>query len=83
MGILLLILLGLIAGIIAKWIMPGRGPQSMILTILLGIAGAVVGGFLGQAIGLGDAGFSPVGLVVAIGGSVLLLIAYGFIQKRG
>ena len=53
MGILSWILLGLIAGALAKFIMPGRDPGGLIVTILIGIAGAIVGGFLGSFIGLG------------------------------
>jgi uncharacterized membrane protein YeaQ/YmgE (transglycosylase-associated protein family) len=53
MGILAWIALGLIAGLLARYLMPGAGPGGIIVTILLGIAGALVGGFLGQLIGFG------------------------------
>ena len=53
MGILSWILLGLIAGVLAKFIMPGKDPGGIFVTILIGIAGAIVGGFLGSFIGLG------------------------------
>jgi uncharacterized membrane protein YeaQ/YmgE (transglycosylase-associated protein family) len=77
MGILSWILLGLIVGALAKWIMPGDDPGGTIITILLGIAGAFVGGFLATLIGLGTVdGFNVGSLLIAIGGSLLLLWVY-------
>ena len=77
MGILSWILLGLIVGALAKWIMPGDDPGGTIVTILLGIAGAFVGGFLATLIGLGTVdGFNLGSLLIAIGGSLLLLWVY-------
>ncbi|HEX5064734.1 MAG TPA: GlsB/YeaQ/YmgE family stress response membrane protein [Myxococcota bacterium] len=77
MGILSWILLGLIVGALAKWIMPGDDPGGTIITILLGIAGAFVGGFLATLIGLGTVdGFNIGSLLIAIGGSLLLLWVY-------
>ena len=77
MGILSWILLGLIVGALAKWIMPGDDPGGTIVTILLGIAGAFVGGFLATLIGLGTVvGFNIGSLLIAIGGSLLLLWVY-------
>jgi uncharacterized membrane protein YeaQ/YmgE (transglycosylase-associated protein family) len=77
MGILLWIVFGLIAGIIAKWVMPGRDPGGIIVTILLGIAGAVVGGYVATSFGYGSmTGFDLRSLLIAIGGAVLLLIGY-------
>ena len=77
MGILSWILLGLIVGALAKWIMPGDDPGGLIVTILLGIAGAFVGGYLATLIGLGTvSGFSVGSLLIAIGGSLLLLWVY-------
>jgi uncharacterized membrane protein YeaQ/YmgE (transglycosylase-associated protein family) len=77
MGILSWILLGLIVGALAKWIMPGDDPGGIIVTILLGIAGAFVGGFIATLIGLGSvSGFNLGSLVIAIGGSLLLLWIY-------
>ncbi|NNL64929.1 MAG: GlsB/YeaQ/YmgE family stress response membrane protein [Myxococcales bacterium] len=74
MGILSWIILGLIVGALAKWIMPGDDPGGLILTTLLGIAGAFVGGFLGSLLGLGTAGgFSVGNLVLATAGALLLL----------
>ena len=77
MGILSWILLGLIVGALAKWIMPGDDPGGTIITILLGIAGAFVGGYLATLIGLGTVdGFNVGSLLIAIGGSLLLLWVY-------
>lgn len=77
MGILLWILFGLIAGAIAKVLMPGEDPGGFIVTILIGIVGAVLGGWLGSAIfGVGVSGFNLPSFLVAIGGAVLLLIIY-------
>jgi uncharacterized membrane protein YeaQ/YmgE (transglycosylase-associated protein family) len=74
--------MGLIVGALAKWIMPGRDPGGIIITILLGIAGAFVGGFIGSALGLGSVtGFNVGSLALAVGGALLLL--WGHRQLRG
>jgi len=76
MGILWTLLIGLVAGALAKLIMPGRDPGGIIVTMLLGVAGAFVAGFLGRAMGwYTDVGDSP-GLIAAVIGSVLLLAVY-------
>ena len=75
MGILGWILFGLIAGVIAKLIMPGKDPGGFIVTILLGIAGAFMGGFIGQALGLYAEG-ETAGIFMAILGAILLLAIY-------
>jgi uncharacterized membrane protein YeaQ/YmgE (transglycosylase-associated protein family) len=75
MGILSWILFGLIAGVIAKLIMPGKDPGGFIVTILLGIAGAFMGGFIGQALGFYGEG-ETAGLFMAILGAILLLAIY-------
>lgn len=83
MGILLWIVFGLIAGAIAKFIMPGRDPGGIIVTILLGIVGAVVGGFLGTALGFGTVtGFDARSLLIAIGGALVLLLGYRLLTNR-
>jgi uncharacterized membrane protein YeaQ/YmgE (transglycosylase-associated protein family) len=74
-GILGWILFGLVIGIIAKLLMPGRDPGGIIVTILLGIAGALVGGFLGRLVGWYEAG-EPAGFIMATLGAVLLLFLY-------
>ena len=83
------IVFGLIAGIIAKAIMPGKDPGGAIVTILLGIAGAVIGGFIGRSLlgyGRGDGGVSEPGtimsMVLAIIGAIVLLAAYRLIRGR-
>ena len=77
MGILYWILLGLVAGAIAKWIMPGPDPGGWIVTILIGIVGAVIGGFLGSFLGFGGVdGFNIGSILVAIFGALVLLFAY-------
>lgn len=77
MGIFAWIVFGLIAGILAKWIMPGKDPGGMILTILIGIAGAMIGGFLGNFLGFGGiSGFDMRSMGLAIGGALLLLFIF-------
>lgn len=83
MGILSWILLGLVVGVLAKWIMPGDDPGGVVITIAIGIAGALVGGFLGSAVGLGSVtGFDFGSLALAIGGALLLLWAYRRLRSR-
>jgi len=83
MGILSWIIMGLIVGVVAKFIMPGKDPGGVFITILLGIAGAFVGGFVGSFLGLGSVtGFNIGSIVLAIGGAILLLIGYRFIKKN-
>jgi uncharacterized membrane protein YeaQ/YmgE (transglycosylase-associated protein family) len=79
-GVLGWILFGLVAGILAKLVMPGRDPGGFIVTILLGIAGALLGGFLGRAMGLYSAN-QGAGLLMSILGAVLLLALYRVIVR--
>jgi uncharacterized membrane protein YeaQ/YmgE (transglycosylase-associated protein family) len=81
MSILGWILFGLIVGIVAKFVMPGRDPGGFIVTILLGIVGALVGGFLGRAFGLYREG-DPVGFIMAVVGSIVLLLLYRVVAGR-
>ena len=75
MSILGWILFGLVVGVVAKLLMPGRDPGGMIVTILLGIGGALVGGFLGRMLGwYGEA--DPVGFLMAVIGAVLVLFVF-------
>lgn len=81
MSIVIWIIFGLFVGVVAKIVMPGRDPGGFIVTILLGIAGAVLGGFLGRALGLyreGDA----VGFIMAVLGALVLLVFYRVIAGR-
>ena len=81
MGILSWIVMGLIVGVLAKFIMPGKDPGGIIITILIGIAGAFIGGFIGSFLGLGTVtGFNVGSFLLAIAGAVLLLILYRFIK---
>lgn len=82
MGILSWIIMGLIVGALAKWIMPGKDPGGIIITILLGIAGAFVGGFIGSLIGIGGvSGFNIGSFILAIAGALLLLFIYKQIKR--
>jgi uncharacterized membrane protein YeaQ/YmgE (transglycosylase-associated protein family) len=82
MGVLSWILLGLVVGVLAKWIMPGPDPGGMMITILLGVAGAFVGGIIGSFLGLGTVtGFNLGSLALATGGALILL--WGYRQFRG
>lgn len=83
MGILSWILMGLLVGIVAKWIMPGKDPGGIIITILLGIAGAFVGGYIATAIGFGSfTGWDFKSFIIAVLGSILLLVIYRFFKKN-
>jgi len=74
--------MGLIVGLLAKLIMPGKDPGGLIITILIGIAGAFVGGFIGSRLGLGTVtGFNVASILVAVGGAVILLILYRVIKR--
>ena len=82
MGILTWIVLGLVAGALAKFIMPGRDPGGIIVTIVLGIVGAIVGGFLGTLLGFGDvSGFDIRSVVIAVIGAIVLLAIYRAVRR--
>jgi len=83
MGIITWIIFGLIAGIIAKLIMPGRDPGGFIITTLLGIVGAVIGGWIGTALGLGSVNqFDLRSLFIAVIGAIVLLLIYRAVRGR-
>ena len=83
MGILAWIVLGLIVGALAKWIMPGPDPGGIGITILLGIAGALVGGFLGSTLGIGAVtGLNFGSILLAVGGALLLLWGHRRLRAR-
>jgi uncharacterized membrane protein YeaQ/YmgE (transglycosylase-associated protein family) len=75
MDILLWIVFGLVVGIVAKLIMPGRDPGGIFITIVLGIVGAVAGGWVGRMMGLYREG-EPVGFLMAVIGAVIVLALY-------
>jgi uncharacterized membrane protein YeaQ/YmgE (transglycosylase-associated protein family) len=81
MGILTWILFGLVVGIIAKLLMPGRDPGGFIVTVLLGIAGALLGGFIGRAMGFYGPDQSA-GWLMSIGGAIVLLVVYRVVAPR-
>ena len=75
------IIFGLIVGIVGKFLMPGRDPGGFIVTILLGIAGALLGGFVGRALGFYQEG-EPAGFIMAVIGSIILLAIYRAVIGR-
>lgn len=82
-GIITWVVVGLLAGVLGKLIMPGKDPGGCFVTMLLGIAGAVVGGFLASLIGWGEIGqFDLKGLLIAIVGAMLLLFVYRLVLKK-
>ncbi|MGH9348707.1 MAG: GlsB/YeaQ/YmgE family stress response membrane protein [Vicinamibacterales bacterium] len=81
MGILSWILFGLIVGAIAKLLMPGRDPGGIIVTMLLGITGALLGGFVGRALGLYRQD-EPAGFIMATVGAIVLLAIYRMMVGR-
>ena len=80
MSFLIWIIFGAVVGVVAKLLMPGRDPGGFFMTIILGIAGALLGGFLGRALGLYREG-DPVGFVMALVGAMILLVAYRVIGR--
>ena len=81
MGIIWSIIIGFIAGLLAKFLMPGRDPGGFIITTLLGIVGAVVATYLGQAVGWYRPG-EGAGLIGAVVGAVILLAIYRMVVRR-
>ena len=80
MGVLGWILFGLVVGIVAKLLMPGRDPGGFIITTILGIVGAVIGGFIGRSLGLYGPG-EPAGFLMATLGAVVLLFIYRMLRR--
>ena len=81
MGVIGWIIFGLVVGIVAKFLMPGRDPGGFVITAIIGIVGALLGGYLGRAIGWYREG-DPVGFVVAVIGSIILLALYRLMVGR-
>ncbi len=76
-GLLSWILMGLIAGALGKWIMPGKDPGGIIVTILLGIGGALLGGWIGSLLGIGTVNSFSIGsILLAVGGALIILVLY-------
>jgi uncharacterized membrane protein YeaQ/YmgE (transglycosylase-associated protein family) len=83
MGILAWIIFGLIAGIVAKVIMPGKDPGGFILTVIIGIAGALIGGYVSTLFGFGDiSGFDIRSFIIAVLGALVLLFIYHRVRGR-
>jgi len=80
MQLLWMCLIGLLAGALAKFLMPGKDPGGLIVTMLLGIAGSVLAGFLGRTLGLYSEGQSA-GFLMSVLGAVLLLAAYRMLRR--
>jgi len=81
MGIIGWIIFGPIVGIVAKFLMPGRDPGGFVITTVLGIVGAVLGGFLGRAVGWYGPN-DPVGFLMAVLGAIVLLVGYRMVARR-
>lgn len=82
MGVLAWAVFGLIAGAIARMLVPGSGVGGLVVTIMLGVVGAVVGGFLGTQLGFGEVdGFDIRSFLIAIGGAVVLLTGYRMLRR--
>jgi uncharacterized membrane protein YeaQ/YmgE (transglycosylase-associated protein family) len=81
LGIIVFILVGLVAGLLARAIVPGRQRMSLVMTALLGIAGSLLGGLFVSLLGRGD-GFGPAGIIGSIVGAVLLLWTYVAVSRR-
>lgn len=83
MGLISWIIVGIIAGLLAKWIMPGEGPGGLLITLVLGMAGASVGGFVVSLLGgTGATGFNVWSIAVATLGAIILLFLYGLVTRR-
>ena len=81
MHFLYMILIGLIVGALAKFIMPGNDPGGIIVTIIIGILGAVVAGWLGRTLNWYNDG-EPVGFLASLGGAILLLAVYRMVKGK-
>lgn len=82
MAVLMWVLFGLVVGVVAKLIMPGRDPGGFAITVLLGIGGALVGGFLGRLLGVATTSNSPGGFLMSILGAIVLLAIYNIAIGR-
>ncbi|MBA3461832.1 MAG: GlsB/YeaQ/YmgE family stress response membrane protein [Deltaproteobacteria bacterium] len=80
MHILYMLLIGLVVGALAKFVMPGRDPGGIIITILIGIAGSMLAGFIGREMNWYHHG-QPAGFIASIGGALLLLLVYRLVVR--
>ena len=83
MGFVSWAVLGLLVGALAKFIMPGKQGGGLIKTTLLGVAGALLGGFVGSMLGVGSvSGFNLESLALAVGGALVLLVLFGRARRK-
>jgi len=83
MGIITWIVLGLIVGALAKFLMPGKDPGGFIVTTIIGIVGAILGGFISTKLGFGTVtGFNIDSIAIAVGGAIILLILYRVVRGK-
>jgi uncharacterized membrane protein YeaQ/YmgE (transglycosylase-associated protein family) len=82
MGLLWTIVIGLVVGVLAKLIMPGKDPGGLIITALLGVAGSLLAGFLGRAVGWYDQPGEGAGIIASVLGAVALLAIYRAVAGR-
>lgn len=82
MGILIWLLVGLIAGALARFLVPGKDPMGWVGTMVLGLIGSLVGGFLGNLVSDGDLDVSSAGLIGSVIGAVIALLIYRSLKSR-
>lgn len=83
MGIISWIVMGLVVGLLAKFIMPGKDPKGFIITILFGIGGGLLGGYLGTVLGLGTvSGFDLKSILIATGGAIIILLIFRALRSK-
>ena len=80
MNYIWMILIGLLVGAIAKFLMPGKDPSGMLITIIIGIVGSLIAGFLGRALGWYAEG-EPAGFIASVFGAMILLFLYRLVTK--
>ena len=83
MGLLSWVVFGLVTGAIARFFVPGSGVYGLVVTAVLGVVGALVGGFIGAQLGIGGIdGFDLRSIAIAVGGSIILLLGYRALGRR-
>jgi uncharacterized membrane protein YeaQ/YmgE (transglycosylase-associated protein family) len=82
MDVIWWLLVGLVAGALARLLVPGRDPMGLVGTLLLGLVGSLVGGFVGSLLTSGDEAFSPAGLIGSIIGAVIALLIWRAVSSR-
>lgn len=81
-GILWWLIIGLVAGALARLIMPGKDPMGLVATLVLGIVGSIIGGFAGSFIWRSETGFHPGGLLLSVLGAIFVLLIWRMIRSR-